>query len=70
MTGYMFVLGPCAGCGTVFAFNADLVPSVRVNGQREPICAACVTAANPIRRAHGLDPIVVHPDAYQPSEDT
>jgi hypothetical protein len=65
---YMSVIGPCYGCGRVFSFNADWVPSVIVNGQREPICLACVERANPLRIASGLEPIKPHPDAYEPQE--
>lgn len=68
MSGYMIVLGTCVGCGTTFGFNADRVPSVVVNGSREPICRNCVARANPVRAKNGLDPIVVLPGAYEPEE--
>jgi hypothetical protein len=41
------------------------VPSIRINGTREPICLACVTTVNPRREANGLPPIVPAPDAYE-----
>lgn len=74
--GYMIVLGICYSCGRPFSFNADYVPSVRVNaegvedpaGERMPICRHCIDAANPIRVANGLNPLVPHPDAYEASE--
>jgi len=66
--GYMFVYGPCYGCGRVFAFNASHVPSIPINGVREPICRACVEQANPHRVKNGLAPIVIHPEAYEPEE--
>jgi hypothetical protein len=66
--GYMFVLGQCYGCKRMFSFNADWVPSVPINGVREPICRDCVERANPQRIANGLDPIVPHPEAYEPQE--
>ncbi len=62
----MFVLGECWGCRRMFTFNADLVPSIPINGLREPICAACVAKVNPRRVANGLAPIVVLPGAYDP----
>lgn len=62
----MFVLGECFGCKTLFTFNADFVPSIPIDGVREPVCAECVKRANPMRIANGLDPIYVHPDAYEP----
>jgi len=64
--GFCFVLGPCVRCQQPFTFNPLRVPSVRVDGQREPICAACVATVNPIRLARGLAPIVPLPGAYEP----
>ena len=66
--GYMIATGTCINCGRLFQFNPELVPSVRVNGHREPACLACVEAANPQRRANGLEEIRIHPGAYQPQE--
>lgn len=65
---YMSVMGPCIGCNQVFSYNADRVPSIRINGVREPVCRHCVERANPERVANGLDPIVVHPMAYEAEE--
>jgi hypothetical protein len=70
--GYMTVIGACFGCGRTFSFNATWVPSVPASvsgtGTKEPICADCVERANPLRIANGLEPIRVHPMAYEPSE--
>jgi hypothetical protein len=66
--GYMYVIGNCFGCGNRFTFNADKVPSIPINGVREPVCANCVERANLMREANGLDPIVVLPGAYEPEE--
>ena len=66
--GYLIAMAPCFGCKRVFSFNPDLVPSIRVQGNREPICAACVARANPLRIANGLEPIQVLPGAYEESE--
>lgn len=65
---YMYVLGSCFGCGQRFAFSAERVPSIVVDGEREPICLQCVTRVNPTRVAAGLDPIVPLPGAYEPDE--
>lgn len=65
---YMSVIGPCFGCGQVFEFNADRVPSIPIDGVREPICRTCVERANPMRAANGLPPIVVLPGAYEAQE--
>ena len=66
--GWMMVLGPCYGCGRLFTYSAERVPSVTVHGVREPICQACVDAANPIRERNGLPPIVPLPGAYDGDE--
>lgn len=66
--GFMFAMGTCYGCKRPFTFNPDLVPSVRVDGSREPICLACVAIANPEREKNGLAPIVPLDGAYEPQE--
>jgi hypothetical protein len=69
---WMFVMGPCYACGQPFTYNADHVPSVpghlTTSGTREPVCRACIERANPERVKNGLEPIVPHPDAYEPEE--
>ena len=74
--GYMMVIGECFGCHRLFTYNAERVPSIRVNaerkpdpnGKREPICKTCVDIANPKRVANGLDPIYVPEGAYEAEE--
>lgn len=68
--GYVFCTSSCIGCGKLMTYNPHLVPSVRVNGVREPICAICVEAANPERKKRGLDPIVVMPGAYEACDES
>lgn len=67
--GYLMVMGPCFGCGRLFAFSAERVPSVVVDGARQPICADCVARTNPMREANGLEPITVLPGAYEADEE-
>jgi hypothetical protein len=69
MTGYVLAHGACFGCKRFFSFNPVRVPSIRVNGTREPICADCVEHANPRRASLGLAPIVPAHDAYQAAEE-
>ncbi len=57
----------CYGCGRAFTCNPDLVPSVLVEGVREPVCESCVERANPEREKNGLAPIVPLPGAYEPA---
>lgn len=66
--GFMFVLAECVRCHRMFTFNAERVPSVVVNGRREPICKDCVEWANPERVKRGLAPIAVLPGAYEAEE--
>lgn len=64
---FMLVYGTCCACGSRISFNPDKVPSLRVNGVREPICRACFEQWNQIHRtSKGLDPLPLAPDAYEP----
>lgn len=54
----------CCVCGEPFFYNPLRVPSIPIDGVREPICQSCVDMVNPQRVANGLAPIVPHPDAY------
>lgn len=65
---WMFVLGECVVCRSLFSFNADRVPSIVVRGTREPVCRACVERANPLREKNGLQQIVILPGAYEAGE--
>ena len=69
MSGYAIVMGSCYGCGSIFTFNPNKVPSVIVKGVREPICQSCVDRANPERIKNGLEPIVPLPGAYDPEPE-
>lgn len=63
--GYVTGYGQCIGCRTFFSFNPVRVPSVMIDGEKEPICLKCVEDANPRRIANGLVPIVPMPGAYE-----
>jgi hypothetical protein len=65
MNGWVFTYGVCYGCGRAFSFNPHRVPSIRVDGDRRPICRDCVERVNPVRVKNGLEPIVPLPDAYE-----
>ena len=62
-------IGICIGCKQTFTFNPVRVPSVIINGTREPFCGPCVARANPVRIANGLDPIVPLRDAYESCDE-
>jgi len=66
MTQWAIVIGECAACHKPFTFNPHLVPSVRVNGVREPICRNCINIANQRRQAAGVELIQILPGAYDP----
>ena len=68
--GYAIVIGPCIGCGNTFGYSPSRVPSSSaVTGKAEPICRDCVDRINPLRIAHGLEPIKPLPGAYDPTEE-
>ena len=67
--GYYFAFGECYGCKQMFSFNPDAVPSIRIDGVKQPICRNCVDRANPKRVANGLPPIVPLPGAYGVAEE-
>jgi hypothetical protein len=67
--GCVFALGHCFACHKPFSFNPLRVPSIRVNGSREPVCRECVELANPRRIANGLPAIVPAPDAYEACDE-
>jgi hypothetical protein len=62
-------MSPCWRCQRVFMFNPLAVPSISTTGDpkdRQPICADCIPPINAIRERHGLPPVIVRPDAYEP----
>lgn len=68
--GYLLVMGPCVGCSRVFSFNPHRVPSIIVDGERQPVCRNCVERTNPIRAAKGLDTFTIQPGAYEPISES
>ena len=66
---FMHAHGACINCGTPLAFNIDFVPSIRVGGEKEPLCRTCFDKWNEIHRtSKGLDPVPLHPEAHAPQE--
>ena len=66
MNGWAVVYSACWCCHLQFGFNPHLVPSIRIDGVREPTCRSCIETANIHRKAAGLDQLVVLPGAYEP----
>ena len=69
MTGYVYVTSECFGCKRLMIYNPVHVPSIRINGTREPVCLDCVHKCNPARVKNGLPPIIPHKDAYEPARE-
>ena len=65
---YMFIFGECINCHQPFSFNPHKVPSIRVNGKREPVCSKCIGIANQKRISKGMQRLDIHHDAYEPEE--
>jgi len=63
--GYMLLICECGACHKPLTCNPDLVPSIRINGVREPLCRECVAQWE---RIHGRS-ANAHPDAYDPLEN-
>ncbi len=70
LMAFMLVFGNCVNCNIFFGFNPVCVPSIRVNGKREPLCLECFEKWNRIHRTDkGLDPIPLNPNAYYPHKE-
>ena len=63
--GYALGMGTCYACKQPFAFNPNKVPSIRIDGVREPVCGHCMELVNKRREEMGLPPHTIHPDAYE-----
>lgn len=68
--GYVMAAGTCIACKGVFMFNPLRVPSISINGVKEPICKSCVERVNPMRRKNGVPEIVPAPDAYDAADES
>ena len=60
--GYAMMLSECGACRRPFMSNPTKVPSLHDT----PFCKGCVTRANEQRKAKGLKPHLIHPEAYEP----
>lgn len=66
MSGFAFMVSPCAACGRTITYNPVAVPSIRVNGVKEPLCRPCANLWNKLHRIDkGLPAIPILPDAYE-----
>lgn len=68
--GFVLAMGSCVNCDRVFSFNPHKVPSVRLNGVRQPVCKECIEYVNPLRAAKGQPMFHVEPDAYEAIDES
>ena len=70
MSGYAFMVGACVNCGVPLTYSPTHVPSIRVDGVRQPLCRGCAAEWNRIHRtSKGLPEVPVHPNAYEPEPE-
>jgi hypothetical protein len=50
-------------------FNPNKVPSVRINGVKQPLCKACVDKVNAKRALIGMPPFKIEPGAYEAASE-
>jgi hypothetical protein len=56
--GYALMFGTCCSCRRIISFNPHKVPSLLINGTRQPICRQCAERWN-----------VLHPEIAKPIQD-
>lgn len=66
MSETMTGMAECYNCRRLFTFSPARVPVAVVNGERHPVCAACVARLNEKRVAAGMEPVEILPGAYEP----
>ncbi len=64
--GFCFAFSLCAACHQSFAYNPLRVPSIRINGVKEPLCRGCVLEWNTRMVKAGKEPHPIPDDAYEP----
>lgn len=56
--GYAIMMGHCIACKNPISFNPTKVPSLMIDGKRQPICKRCADRWNEL-----------HPEAARPILD-
>jgi hypothetical protein len=64
--GYAIMMGNCCACKRTIAFNPRAVPSLVVNGTREPLCRQCAERWNEL---HPENARPIRDDAYGPIDE-
>ena len=71
MAGYAVMMSPCLICKKIFGYNPHRVPSIRVNGERRPVCLPCIVRENQRRQLVGQELLAdPRPDAYEPIQES
>jgi hypothetical protein len=65
--GYVYALGRCGACKRLINFNPKTVPSIRIMGEREPICRDCVERW---QKLHPDKSFVIAPNAYDELDES
>jgi hypothetical protein len=60
--GYAIMIGQCCACQRVVEFNPHAVPSLRINGVKQPLCLNC---ANRWNELHPENARPIREDAYK-----
>lgn len=64
---FAYVVGLCAACNHVIGFHPHKVPSLMINGKKEPICEGCAKRWNELHPAEAK-PILE--GAYEPFDES
>ena len=69
--GFAFCVGRCVVCCNSITFNPNKVPAIRIDGEKQPVCADCVARMQQKQRklkvAVWPDPL---PGAYEPCHES
>lgn len=64
--GYALMFAECCNCHRTIAFNPHVVPSIRINGVKEPLCRECAERWNEL---HPNEARPILPGAYEPIDE-
>ena len=64
--GYLTMIAHCIACKTLIQFNPYKVPSLVVNGVKEPLCINC---ANRWNQLHPENARPILSGAYEPADE-
>ena len=67
--GYVMVAALCCSCGQLVIFNPNKVPSVRIRGEKQPLCKKCVDLVNEKRKLIKMPLFKIDPEAYEPANE-